>query len=184
MKRFWIWAGIMAGINVIFGLRLGLLPGILLSWIVSDAVDKSEKDKAKHKSLDEGYSIRCPKCYAIINKTNSYCNYCGERITDDGDRLNTITKEDISILNRENKDTLSEYKNEDKKDVDKENSIESEIKSDIDIKELNNQSLVIDDKNKKEAFTSIEETKTLYCKYCGSKLYDEAKFCHKCGKEL
>lgn len=183
MKRFWIWAGIMIAINAIFGLRLGLLPGILLSWIVSDLVDKSEKDKTKQKSLDEGYSIRCPKCYAIINKTNSYCNYCGERIADDSDRFKTITIEDISILNRANKNTFSEYKNEDKLDVEKENSKESEINTNIDNKKLDNQYLVIDDKDKKEGFISIEETKTLYCKYCGTKLYDGAKFCHKCGKE-
>ncbi len=88
MKKTFIWAFTIAIINATFGIRLGFLPSIMISYIVSDFVDFLEKDKNEELLIEKGEIIRCPKCGTTNKRTNHFCRECGEELLPDG-----ITKE-------------------------------------------------------------------------------------------
>ena len=147
MKSVWIWVLTMGLISAIFGVQLGLIPGAILSWIISSIVNKFEAKKEEEQNLNN--KIKCPKCLSLNDINAEHCANCGALLNED---VIDVVAKPIAVVTENINNT---------------EKILPEVKE-----------------NTKNENDNDSTDKIMFCRWCGAKLEDGAKFCRICGKEL
>ena len=178
MKKAIIWAVTMGLITTIFGVQLGLIPGLILSWIISDIVDKSKEKKEE--------TVKCPNCSTMNNKTNDFCKECGEK-------LGLEQTNAIEISTNGNIEKKEDIKLQTTNAVVKKRTISSSDKTKTNKKSKVKQVEIEDvTKTKKKEETTRKKSIEIkqysnfikYCRKCGTELSSDSVFCRKCGTKV
>lgn len=196
MKRILIWAVIMGLCSTLMGGYIGLIPGLIISWIVNKLLDKSENDDNGKKEED---TISCPKCHRINKASSEFCAVCGaplkENVVDvqanviDSNESNEKSETEdcgeepkLTIESGSFEDnTINEYFNEVKPvavEANEEGNKEESI-----IEKFDSITETVDEEKNEDLTINISED-IKYCRYCGAQLKAKAIFCHKCGKQI
>ncbi len=152
------------------------------------------------KKLETNVNVTCNTCGTINPKTAKFCIKCGNNLTTQESTKNKDEKEAESLVEDEKTEDENYIKNEltVESELEAEN-IQSDIKNQETVPEVDNKSIEVDDQEKSEINhfktqglpSSIPDKNLINqrdskktCKSCGAKNLKTAKFCVVCGEKF
>lgn len=155
VKKVLIWALIMGFSSTLFGVEYGLIPGLILTWLISKAFDKYD---TKHKEESTKSKIDCQE-YQTIEKTDTDYQ-ANSKLSLEKETMDVDTKPIIMKSSDDVENTGSE-------ENDINNRADTKLEENFETENANGQ-----DKN------------FIYCRKCRTKLDLDAKYCRKCGTKI
>lgn len=154
-KKVLIWALIMGFSSTLFGVEYGLIPGLILSWLISKAFDKYD---AEHKEKNTKSKIDCQEYQTIENTDADYQTNSKLSLEKE---IADVDAEPIIMKSNDDEENMGSEEN------DINNTADTKLEESFKVENANE-----------------PDKKIIYCRKCGIKLDLDAKYCRKCGTKI